>query len=145
MSVNMNNESLYEGLTNVTFADLETVEGKIENVLNTVGYIPFVSIISASARQVYAVAQIVVGVTMGIFCAISYFVKDEEKMLKATYMWFSQVGNGLGNALRASFEEVPIIGNIATAIYDNAIGLRMAYKSEDPEYNFFDVFYFKKV
>lgn len=124
--------NFFKRLSNASFEDLEKAELNIEKVLNITGYIPMVSILSGGVRKVYATAQVIIGFSCSIGFGIGYLIGGDERLKDAAYRFGDQAMNGYGNFGRAVVEEIPVIGNIVTIIYDRYIRYRQAYSSENP-------------
>lgn len=93
--------------------------------LNVIGYIPILSLGSATIRALYATVQIVAGIAFGILSNfISLFSSDTEK--KRFIVPFKYAFHGVLNFQRALIETVLIVGNVGCFLYD-WMGYRVEY------------------
>lgn len=107
--------------------------------LNTIGYIPFVSTISATVRTLYAKAQIITGIVLSVVLLIqSLFTKDckEADRIQADAVHaFKYCLHGITNLFRSVVEFLPIGGLVIGLPYDKCCHLRYDYPSfqKDPQ------------
>lgn len=115
-----------------TFDKIEFFIKGAEDILNPLGYIPFVSsLFTADIRITLGLIQVISGVvTMPFFFIADLFSQHERGSFYRTSKSVSHVAHGMGNMVRAAVEFVPLLGNFATIFYDNVLCSRMKYGIE---------------
>ena len=89
-----------------------------EKMLNVFGYIPIVSSVSGSVRQVYGNVQVIGGLATAVLSSLSNQRQAEHGLEIAVH--------GIANMCRSSVEMVPFL-NLACIPYD--MGNRFEYQS----------------
>jgi len=103
---------------------------KIEKKLNTIGYIPFLSILSGGFRIVLGNVQQFLGNIGFLYRGGDYLMSKDPKDrdLAAENHWYRVHGGS--NTARGVVELVPIIGNLTTLFYDKVLSIRLNYTYE---------------
>ncbi|PCI95726.1 hypothetical protein COB11_01375 [Candidatus Aerophobetes bacterium] len=105
---------------------------ELEKRMNTLGYIPFVSMTTSLFRGYVGFAQVIIA-TVRIASEIFRALRNDSPYFKErVYHHVSMIIHGELNLLRAGFEFLPFIGNILCAIYDSAY--RFKYSGESKMY-----------
>jgi Flp pilus assembly protein TadB len=111
---------------------LEKTLAKAEETLNLIGYIPLISLISATVRSLGGMLQII----LGLLFAMAYFFlwgfthsrKIKHFLLIKTS--FSHAIHGICNAVRAKIEAVPFLSLVLCLPYDRLLKKRFKYEIE---------------
>lgn len=111
---------------------LEYTLVKAEEVLNLVGYIPMISLITAAIRSFGGVLQMILGVC---FAAFYFFLLKVFKTQKIQHLFhlktsLSHILHGFCNVMRAKIEAVPFLSLIVCLPYDRMLGKRVKYSFE---------------
>lgn len=93
-----------------------------ERGLNVLGYMPIVSKVSSMIRGMFAIAEIVFGIALGILSNLIFIAQDNEEKHAPFYYTY----HGLLNIPRAFIESFPFAGNFLCLIYDYK-GYRIGY------------------
>lgn len=111
---------------------LEKYLAQTEQVLNLVGYIPMVSILTAAVRSLGGKCQILSGIFLGVFFYIrSYFSTSKKKIfIQNSHISFSHVIHGLLNIVRGLIEAVPCLSLLLCLPYDRLLRIRFRYSCE---------------
>lgn len=104
-----------------------------EESLNLVGYIPFISIASASVRSLGGLLQFTLGLcfTIGYFCAFSYSKPRQIKHFLHLKTSFAYALHGAANFFRAKIEAIPFLSLIVCLPYDRYFKKRFKYAIEN--------------
>jgi hypothetical protein len=112
---------------------LERVLAKAEEVLNLVGYIPLISLISATVRTLGGMLQLILGVC---FAAGHFFFLGFSKTRKITHFFHLKASlahalHGFCNVLRATIEAIPFLSLTLCLPYDRMLKKRFKYPIEN--------------
>lgn len=104
-----------------------------EEALNLVGYIPFVSIASASLRSLGGILQFTCGFcfAIGYFCAFAYSKPRKIKHFLYLKTSFGYALHGAANFFRAKIEAIPFLSLILCLPYDRYFKKRFKYAIEN--------------
>ncbi len=110
----------------------ESILAQGEQAFNLVGYIPFVSIISASVRSVGGLLQMTLGFcfALGYFCV--FFYKKSRNIKHFFYLKTSFIYalHGIANFFRAKIEAIPCLSLLFCLPYDRYFKKRFKYTTE---------------
>jgi hypothetical protein len=103
----------------------------LENQANTLGYIPLVSSLTGPVRAMCGAVQGMIGSVGGTLRTVQYLLtrNADHKLLAMANL--TNLEHGALNATRGSIESMPVVGNVATFVYDNILGLRVNYMYEE--------------
>ncbi len=107
---------------------------KAEKALNFVGYIPFVSTLSAGARVLLGKAEIIGAVVVAAFLALKALFNPDSaqrarQMEQAAKFLVKYASHGGANILRSSLEAMPFLSLITCLPYD-LMGYRFSYHDQ---------------
>ncbi len=105
---------------------------KAEEVLNLVGYIPMISLITAAIRSFGGMLQLILG---ACFAAYYFFLLKFFKTGKIQHLFhlktgLSHVAHGFCNVMRAKIEAIPFLSLIICLPYDRLFRKRFKYSME---------------
>ena len=106
---------------------------KAEEVLNLVGYIPLVSLLSATVRTLGGKLQILLGLVFAIGCFMAGLTAPlrKKKHFQNAKWSIGHAFHGLLNIVRALIESVPFLSLITCLPYDRIFKIRMRYSLEN--------------
>jgi hypothetical protein len=110
---------------------LEKTLVRAEEVLNLVGYIPLVSLLSAAVRSFGGMLQIILGL---IFATVSFLAKAPSRKsnhFRNCRLSIHHVLHGFFNIVRAKIEAVPFLSLITCLPYDRILKKRFRYSIEN--------------
>jgi hypothetical protein len=97
----------------------EKFHSEVEKKLNTVGYVPIVSIISGSARFLFGSLFLIIDVSVVVFCSIADAFNTHPNTYGFRALKHSAyIFHDLTNMSRGVIEIPPFLGNAITLIYD---------------------------
>lgn len=115
------------------FTPIDTKFAIVEECLNWCGYIPVVSIFTASLRQLAGLVIMAVAFVFLIFNSVrQLFITDQDEnkeLLAQTYHILHYAKHGFYNVFRAQIEFIPFI-QFVNILYDHAAGARVTYPLE---------------
>jgi len=116
----------------ITLREMDVHFQGVEGVLNWLGYIPLVSLVSGSLRVIYGTMEVGLGLLLAVkLFAESKISSDNEKLyLQEAQHQLQYVAHGFANIVRGWVEICFIVGNILTFIYDY-FEIRCKYSDEE--------------
>ena len=116
----------------ITKDQLERTLSKGEQALNLIGYIPFVSTMSAALRLLGGKLQALLGFVFAAvyFCFLKFSKARKVKHLFYLKSGFSHGMHGIGNIIRSTIEAVPFLSLITCLPYDRFLKIRFRYHAE---------------
>ena len=119
----------------ITKEQLAKTLAKGEEVLNLIGYIPMISILSAGFRTLCGKFQALIGLGFAIFSLIAAFRSTKNRFRHFLNFRYSleHFMHGLFNMLRALFEAVPFLSLVTCFPYDRIFRKRFRYTFEDSD------------
>lgn len=111
---------------------LEKTLARGEEALNLVGYIPFVSTVSASIRSLGGILQMILGgcFALGYFCFFFYKKPRNIKHFFHFKMSMGYILHGVANFFRAKIEAIPFLSLLFCLPYDRYFKKRFKYSIE---------------
>ncbi|MBS0604457.1 MAG: hypothetical protein JSS60_05395 [Verrucomicrobia bacterium] len=112
---------------------LERTLARLEEAFNLIGYIPFMSVLSATVRAIGGKAQALLGLcfAIGYFCLLGFTETRKIKHFFHLKSSFSQILHGICNIVRAAIEAVPFLGLVVCLPYDRLLKKRFKYDVEN--------------
>jgi glycosyltransferase A (GT-A) superfamily protein (DUF2064 family) len=106
---------------------------KAEEVLNLVGYIPLVSLLSAAVRTLGGKLQLLLGLVFAIGCFMAGITTPlrKKKHFQNARWSIGHALHGVLNILRALIESVPFLSLITCLPYDRVFKIRIRYSLEN--------------
>lgn len=121
----------------ITQWQLEKTLAKAEEALNLVGYIPLLSVISASVRSVGGKLQALGGLLFALGCfGLGWFSPHHKKrkLFQLCRNGIEYLIHGLLNIFRSIFEAIPFLSLVTCLPYDRVLQKRFKYSlEEEPE------------
>lgn len=116
---------------------LEKTLAKAEMALNLIGYIPLISLLSASIRGLGGMLQLILGLcfALGYFVLLGFTESRKIKHFVLLKTSFAHSIHGICNMLRAKIEAIPFLGLMICLPYDRLLKKRFKYSIE----NFSDI------
>lgn len=112
---------------------LEKILARAEEALNLVGYIPLVSILSATVRSLGGMLQVLLGAIFAVGHFLDgYFSKKAQSLYKSR-LCIHYLFHGIFNVLRAKIEAVPFLSLLICLPYDRLFRKRFKYPVETRE------------
>lgn len=115
---------------------VERVLYAIEQGLNVAGYIPVVSNISGPIRIAFGLTEMIGGLAAGIFMTAKGLLTGKDRQEKLNHVKYTtdfihlpSFCHGMTNIGRGIIEQVPVLGNLSTFLYDR-LGYRLPYVFE---------------
>ncbi len=117
------------------FVNANTALAQTEEFFNFYGRLPFISLLTGYVRENLGYIQAVGGAAgWAVLKASSLVVADKDAAnAKASRAWEYGL-HGLLNMGRGRVEQVFLLGNVATYVYDNVCKARFAYRREEPQH-----------
>lgn len=111
---------------------LEKFLAQAEQTFNLVGYIPIISIASASVRSFGGIVQAITGtgLAIGIFCMLGFTKSRQIKHFVRLKISLAHIAHGVCNILRAKIEAVPFLSLLICLPYDRLFNKRFRYAIE---------------
>ena len=111
---------------------LEKFLAQAEQTFNLVGYVPIISIASASVRSFGGILQAVTGTlfAIGIFCLLGFTKSRQMKHFVQLKISLSHIAHGVCNIIRAKIEAVPFLSLLICLPYDRFFNKRFRYAIE---------------
>lgn len=115
----------------LTQIQLDKTLAKAEEALNLVGYIPLVSLLSATLRSLGGMLQTLLSL---IFAAVNFvagFISKKPRHFRNFRLSVHYIFHGIFNIIRAKIEAVPCLSLITCLPYDRLLKKRFKYPSEN--------------
>jgi hypothetical protein len=110
---------------------LEKTLARAEEALNLVGYIPLVSILSATVRSMGGMLQALLGIAFALGYFFAGHIFKKAKALQKSRLSTHYLFHGLLNIIRAKIEAVPFLSLITCLPYDRLLKKRFKYPVEN--------------
>ncbi len=106
---------------------------KAEEILNLVGYVPLVSLLSAAVRTIGGKLQLLLGLVFALGCFMMGLTAPlrKKKHFQNARWSIGHALHGLLNILRALIESVPFLSLITCFPYDRIFKIRIRYSLEN--------------
>ena len=113
----------------VDFGALDHVCARGENILNKLGWIPYVGSVSGAFRLAIGKIMFVVGIVLASYYFLRAIITNEPCLNDEPAEYAGYAIHGLANICRALVETMPFYNTVALLVYDAFLG-RFCYFSE---------------